>query len=235
MFVQVRRLASKKQLLITFWWLLYFKLANCILKCFLLHRKRSFSEHDDTPQINDADNTLDSVLSGNSQSSRTSSMASAIGSGLMVIDFEYCAYNYRAFDIANHFVEWSVDNAFKKYPYFEHRPERFPTDEQQHTFIREYLIKLNGGESLPTDEEIQTVRKEVEFFAMVSHFFWSMWAIVNIHQVIEFGYWVMNTYTFNCSLVMFFFMLVFQEYGTTRLARYFQLKDEFLKTHTLEE
>ena len=25
---------------------------------------------------------------------------------LVLIDFEYCSYNYRAFDIANHFVEW---------------------------------------------------------------------------------------------------------------------------------
>ena len=25
---------------------------------------------------------------------------------LVFIDFEYCAYNYRGFDIANHFCEW---------------------------------------------------------------------------------------------------------------------------------
>ena len=28
---------------------------------------------------------------------------------LVAIDFEFCAYNYRAYDIANHWVEWMYD------------------------------------------------------------------------------------------------------------------------------
>lgn len=28
---------------------------------------------------------------------------------VVIIDFEYSNYNYRAFDIANHFCEWTAD------------------------------------------------------------------------------------------------------------------------------
>lgn len=50
---------------------------------------------------------------------------------LMIIDFEYCAYNYRGFDIANHFLEWTFDYTNENFPYFYHKKEQYPTIEQQ--------------------------------------------------------------------------------------------------------
>ena len=50
---------------------------------------------------------------------------------LMLIDFEYCGYNYRAFDIANHFSEWMYDYTNKKYPYFFSMPGKFPSKDTQ--------------------------------------------------------------------------------------------------------
>lgn len=50
---------------------------------------------------------------------------------LVVIDFEYCSYNYRGFDFANHFCEWTCDYSNEDHPYFWLSPENFPSIEQQ--------------------------------------------------------------------------------------------------------
>jgi len=50
---------------------------------------------------------------------------------LVLIDFEYCSYNYRGFDIANHFVEWQYDYTASEYPFFHERSGSGPTDEQK--------------------------------------------------------------------------------------------------------
>jgi choline/ethanolamine kinase len=73
------------------------------------------------------DNTRDSVLSGNS-----SHLTLTDGEPeLMIIDFEYCAYNYRGFDLANHFTEWTYDYTNEKFPYFYHRRDQYPSQEQK--------------------------------------------------------------------------------------------------------
>lgn len=50
---------------------------------------------------------------------------------LVLIDFEYCSYNYRGFDLANHFCEWSFNYNINTYPNFIHEPADFPTIEEQ--------------------------------------------------------------------------------------------------------
>lgn len=51
---------------------------------------------------------------------------------LVVIDFEYCCYNYRGFDLANHFAEWKYDYMNDSHPYFWERPAtEEPTQEQK--------------------------------------------------------------------------------------------------------
>lgn len=50
---------------------------------------------------------------------------------LMIIDFEYCAYNYRGFDIANHFLEWTFDYTNEQFPFFYHKKSHYPTETQK--------------------------------------------------------------------------------------------------------
>ena len=40
---------------------------------------------------------------------KTETEESNLDDQLVAIDFEFCAYNYRAYDIANHWVEWMYD------------------------------------------------------------------------------------------------------------------------------
>lgn len=151
--------------------------------CVKNSRKRSMCENIE----NELDNTRDSVLSGNSQA--LSDQPCDGEPQLMIIDFEYCAYNYRGFDLANHFLEWTFDYTKPDGPFFYHKPEQFPTAEQQDKFIAVYLAKSSCCDAAgPSAEDIAEVRREVQCFTLASHLFWSFWAIVNMYQEIEFGY-----------------------------------------------
>ncbi|KAL5291521.1 CHKA family protein [Megaselia abdita] len=151
-------------------------------------RKRYHSSASDHENY-EASETQDSVISNNSMMTEPD---------LIIIDFEYCAYNYRGFDLANHFVEWIFDYTNTSHPFYFHYKQQYPTKEQSREFICTYLRKLNEldddiivseGNYTPSTEEIDGVEKEVRVFTLVSHLFWSLWAIVNVHQNIEFGYW----------------------------------------------
>lgn len=57
---------------------------------------------------------------------------------IVFIDFEYCSYNYRAYDIANHFCEWCFEYDTPDYPHFMFFADRFPSDDTQRDFVRNY-------------------------------------------------------------------------------------------------
>ncbi|XP_059618297.1 choline kinase alpha isoform X2 [Phlebotomus argentipes] len=148
-----------------------------------ISRKRSLNE------MEELDNTRDSVLSGNSQLFSDSN--DGFDPELMIIDFEYCSYNYRGFDFANHFIEWTFDYiSNENYPFFIHKPDQFPNQEQREQFIGAYLRKfLENDEYKASEEEMRDIQKEIDCFTMASHLFWSLWSIVNVYQEIKFGYW----------------------------------------------
>ncbi|KAG8231050.1 hypothetical protein J437_LFUL011173 [Ladona fulva] len=147
---------------------------------------------------------------------------------LVVIDFEYCSYNYRAFDFANHMCEWMYDYSNKKPPYFTAMPRNFPSRKQQEQFVRWYLgalrreaatqgvdpplrWKKRREEEGDADdaEETQALLAEIRAFTLASHFFWALWSIVNgTVSSIPFDYW---------------------EYGESRFRAYFRHKRRLLK------
>lgn len=55
----------------------------------------------------------------------------------MVIDFEYAGYNTRAFDIANHFCEWTADYHSERPSIMHH--DRYPTKAEQLNFLEAYM------------------------------------------------------------------------------------------------
>ncbi|XP_011163389.1 choline/ethanolamine kinase isoform X1 [Solenopsis invicta] len=123
---------------------------------------------------------------------------------LVLIDFEYCSYNYRGFDIANHFAEWQYDYTAPEYPFFHERPAAGPTKEQKLNFIRAYLRTLGKEGSL----EEERIMMEVKIFSLASHLFWGLWSVVNAKlSQIPFGYW---------------------DYAASRLKNYMYLKEKFL-------
>ncbi|XP_034372242.1 choline/ethanolamine kinase isoform X4 [Arvicanthis niloticus] len=111
---------------------------------------------------------------------------------LMLVDFEYSSYNYRGFDIGNHFCEWVYDYTYEEWPFYKARPTDYPTREQQLRFIRHYLAEVQKGEILSEEEQKkqeEDLLVEISRYALASHFFWGLWSILQASMsTIEFGY-----------------------------------------------
>ncbi|KAI7830052.1 kinase-like domain-containing protein [Kickxella alabastrina] len=82
------------------------------------------------------------------------------------IDYEYAMYNYRGFDIANHFNEYAG---------FECDYGRYPGKEAQLAWFKTYLdhIALDSGSGA-----LEAMYTEVSLFQLASHFYWGIWALV---------------------------------------------------------
>ncbi|KAG8563691.1 hypothetical protein GDO81_016174 [Engystomops pustulosus] len=114
---------------------------------------------------------------------------------LMLIDFEYSSYNYRGFDIGNHFCEWIYDYTYQNFPFFKANFSNYPTKKQQLHFISSYMAEFQPGFENLSNEERSIVENEmlieINRFALASHFFWGLWSIVQAKiSSIEFGYMV---------------------------------------------
>ncbi|XP_044738084.1 choline/ethanolamine kinase isoform X1 [Chrysoperla carnea] len=136
-------------------------------------------------------------------------VTSSIGDNdqLILIDYEYCSYNYRGFDMANHFLEWTYEYTNPEYPFFYELPNNYPTKEQQLNFIQEY-IKVTGTTSEPSE-----ILTEIRVFSLASHFFWGLWGCANAPlSQIPFGYW---------------------DYAESRLDAYFKLKDDLTSSQVI--
>lgn len=111
---------------------------------------------------------------------------------IQMIDFEYSCYNYRGFDIGNHFCEWMFDYSYEKWPHFTYRIENFPSKKQQVNFIKSY-IKEHQSSCLAFPEKgkwtIGFMIKEANRFALLSHLFWGLWSVMQAKMSdIGFGY-----------------------------------------------
>lgn len=70
-----------------------------------------------------------------------------------------------------------------------------------------------------SEEEVEQVRREVQCFTMASHLFWSLWAIVNVYQEIEFGYMVSGSTLFNVDTHTFLKMVCSVAFPSTGVRR----------------
>ncbi|XP_033089299.1 choline/ethanolamine kinase isoform X1 [Trachypithecus francoisi] len=134
---------------------------------------------------------------------------------LMLVDFEYSSYNYRGFDIGNHFCEWVYDYTHEEWPFYKARPTDYPTQGEQLHFIRHYLAEAKKGETLSQEEQRkleEDLLVEVSRYALASHFFWGLWSILQASMsTIEFGY---------------------LDYAQSRFQFYFQQKGQVTSVHS---
>ncbi|KAF5286388.1 hypothetical protein FQA39_LY16308 [Lamprigera yunnana] len=96
------------------------------------------------------------------------------------IDLEYSALNYQAFDIGNHFAEFAgVDDVDYS---------RYPSKELQWNWLRIYLSVLQKDDDI-SEKEVQKLYVQVNQFALISHIFWGLWALLQAeHSSIDFDY-----------------------------------------------
>ncbi|XP_054280385.1 choline/ethanolamine kinase-like [Macrosteles quadrilineatus] len=138
---------------------------------------------------------------------------------LVFIDYEYCSYNWRGFDMANHFLEWMYDYKNDSHPYFWARPvERHATKDQKERFVNAYLetLKNSPGYKEKPEDTVENIMKEIEFYTLASHLFWAFWSVVSNSKMfsreVEFDYWC---------------------YGERRFDGYFNQKQKLIKDYNL--
>jgi len=114
------------------------------------------------------------------------------------VDYEYSCYNYRAFDIANHFCE---------YMGFEMDRQKFPSEQHQKVFLKKYLQEYyKGVKEVITDEDVEKMFEELLCFLCMPHFYWGVWALAqSVLADIDFDYF---------------------GYAIERLTCYFELKNK---------
>ncbi|KAL1289521.1 hypothetical protein AAHE18_20G065100 [Arachis hypogaea] len=84
-----------------------------------------------------------------------------------LIDYEYASYNYRGYDIGNHFAEYAgfdCDYTF------------YPNRNEQYHFFRHYLQPERPNEV--AREDLETLYVEANAYALASHIFWALWALI---------------------------------------------------------
>eukprot|EP00455_Lapot_gusevi_P014039 TRINITY_DN1694_c0_g2_i6.p1 TRINITY_DN1694_c0_g2~~TRINITY_DN1694_c0_g2_i6.p1 ORF type:complete len:345 (+),score=63.97 TRINITY_DN1694_c0_g2_i6:93-1127(+) len=118
------------------------------------------------------------------------------------IDFEYSFYNYREFDIANHFCECCGFNCDWS---------QFPDEPKQKTFLACYLaesLHLPSPDAVPA-ATTDSLYSNMQPWCLMPHLFWGIWAIVQSrYSPIDFDY---------------------LSYSKLRLDGYFMMKHTLLK------
>ncbi|XP_009795061.1 putative ethanolamine kinase [Nicotiana tabacum] len=97
---------------------------------------------------------------------------------LYFIDFEYGSYNYRGFDLGNHFNEYAgYDCDYSLYP---------SKDEQFH-FFKHYLDPDQPNEV--SDKDLEALYAETSSYMLASHLYWALWALIQAKMSpIDFDY-----------------------------------------------
>ncbi|XP_024960614.1 probable ethanolamine kinase isoform X2 [Cynara cardunculus var. scolymus] len=97
---------------------------------------------------------------------------------LYFIDFEYGSYNYRGFDIGNHFNEYAGYNCDYTL---------YPNKNEQYHFFRHYLNPEKPNEV--SDNDLEALYIETNCYMLASHLYWALWALIQAKMSpIDFDY-----------------------------------------------
>ncbi|CAG8487598.1 8420_t:CDS:2 [Paraglomus occultum] len=99
---------------------------------------------------------------------------------LVIVDFEYSGYNYRGFDLANHFCEWAYDYHSEE-PH-KMKPDLYPTILEQNNFLRAYLEVEKKSRNDKIEVELAQRRLECDVFSLTSHVLWGLWGVLQHYQ-----------------------------------------------------
>ncbi|KAB5541921.1 hypothetical protein PHYPO_G00085530 [Pangasianodon hypophthalmus] len=117
------------------------------------------------------------------------------------IDYEYAGYNYQAYDIGNHFNEFAGLNEVDYSLY----PERSLQLQWLRAYLEAYKEYKDQGTEV-SEAEVEVLYVQVNRFALASHFFWGLWALIQAqYSTIDFD---------------------FLGYAVLRFSQYFKMKPE---------
>jgi ethanolamine kinase len=105
---------------------------------------------------------------------------------IWLIDFEYTGWSTCAFDIANHWCEHAGFDC--------NYAESYPSADTQRVFLQHYAAVaapelLRGKAPAQQQQLLDVMRRVVNQFALVSHLYWSIWAVIQAkHSPVVFDY-----------------------------------------------
>ncbi|OCH96674.1 kinase-like protein [Obba rivulosa] len=110
---------------------------------------------------------------------------------IIVVDFEYAGLNAAAFDIANHFHEWTA-NYHSSTPHLLN-PALYPNEEQRRNFYCAYLKHDTSAVADGTTSELssleeaklQKLEDQVRAWSPASHAMWAVWGVVQAREFLE--------------------------------------------------
>lgn len=120
---------------------------------------------------------------------------------IIVVDFEYAAPNPAAYDIANHFHEWTADYHSETEPHLLHS-EKYPTKNERVNFYTAYLspatpstttstasLALPEAPDVPdvSEEEVESLERQVMAWSPACLAQWTIWGLVQAHDDILVG------------------------------------------------
>ncbi|KAF9270515.1 choline kinase cytoplasm [Marasmius fiardii PR-910] len=100
---------------------------------------------------------------------------------IIVVDFEYAAPNAAAFDIANHFHEWTA-NYHTSTPHLLD-PSKYPTPTERRNFYRAYVEHSSDSLETPLsvtelEAAVDELEEQVRVWNPSPHAMWVVWGIV---------------------------------------------------------
>lgn len=103
---------------------------------------------------------------------------------IIVVDFEYAGPNPAAFDIANHFMEWTA-NYHGPTPHLLDLAS-YPSLDQRRNFYKSYISHANPSISeAEMEEKMNTLENQVQMWSPASHGLWAIWGIIQARDTLE--------------------------------------------------
>jgi choline kinase len=99
------------------------------------------------------------------------------------VDFEYSSPNPAAFDIANHFHEWTAD--YHSPTPWRLQPSVYPSHYERRIFYKAYLQGLAGSQ--PSEDQLCLLDFQVRAWSPASHAMWGIWGIIQAREELETG------------------------------------------------
>lgn len=107
---------------------------------------------------------------------------------MVIIDFEFGCYNYRAFEIANHLAEYGITYGAPNPPYYEVDVKNMEDENLAIPFCSAYLDQIYKDHTTAElerqfltgqrEKDLKTLLSEYRRFLPLPHLFWGVWNIL---------------------------------------------------------
>ena len=130
---------------------------------------------------------------------------------IVIIDFEYCSYNFRGSEIGNYFIEHMFEYNTPEPPHFIVHENKYPDENHKRCFIEEYLSKIKQIKGEFNDiDTVDHILKEVEAYQFGHNLFWIVSGFCYTKYAADdhVDFWVIKSKFLIIILIYYIFILI---------------------------